>query len=81
MSEMKEQLQFAGHFALMQSQIAGFMGPTWGPPGSCRPQMGPILAPWTLLLGMGYKAALVSFFFPDAAAGKYCYDICDFSVK
>ena len=24
-------------------------GPTWGPPGSCRPQMGPMLAPWTLL--------------------------------
>ena len=22
------------------------MGPTWGPPGSCRPQMGPMLAPW-----------------------------------
>ena len=22
------------------SQIAKFMGPTWGPPGSCRPQMG-----------------------------------------
>ena len=31
------------------SQIAKFMGPTWGPLGSCRPQMGPILAPWTLL--------------------------------
>ena len=31
------------------SQIAKFMGPTWGPPGSCRPQMGPMLAPWTLL--------------------------------
>ena len=28
-----------------------FMGPTWGPPGSCRPQMGPMLAPWTLLSG------------------------------
>ena len=28
------------------------MGPTWGPPGSCRPQMGPMLAPWTLLLGL-----------------------------
>ena len=28
----------------MQSQIAKFMGPTWGPPGSCRPQMGPMLA-------------------------------------
>ena len=23
------------------TQIARFMGPTWGPPGSCRPQMGP----------------------------------------
>ena len=27
--------------------IARFMEPTWGPPGSCRPQMGPMLAPWT----------------------------------
>ena len=26
-------------------------GPTWGPPGSYRPQMGPMLAPWTLLSG------------------------------
>ena len=34
------------------SQIARFMGPIWGPPGSCRPQMGPMLAPWTLLSGM-----------------------------
>ena len=33
------------------TQIARFMGPTWGPPGSCRPQMGPMLAPWTLLSG------------------------------
>ena len=33
------------------SQITKFMGPTWGPPGSCR-QMGPMLAPWTLLLGL-----------------------------
>ena len=24
---------------------------TWGPPGSCRPQVGPMLAPWTLLSG------------------------------
>ena len=28
-----------------------FMGPTWGPPGTCRPQMGPMLAPWTMLSG------------------------------
>ena len=33
------------------TQIAKFMGPTWGPPGSCWPQMGPMLAPWTLLSG------------------------------
>ena len=34
------------------SQIAKFMVPTWGPPGSCQPQMGPMLAPWTLLSGI-----------------------------
>ena len=27
------------------------MGPTWGPSGSCRSQMGPMLTPWTLLSG------------------------------
>ena len=27
------------------------MGQTWDPPGSCRPQLGPMLAPWTLLSG------------------------------
>ena len=27
------------------------MGPTWGPPGSCRPQVGLMLAPRTLLSG------------------------------
>ena len=37
---------------LLTSQIAKFMVPTRGPPGSCRPQMGPMLAPWTLLLWM-----------------------------
>ena len=34
------------------SQIARFMGPTWGPPGADRTQVGPMLAPWTLLSGM-----------------------------
>ena len=33
---------------LGHSQIAKFMGPTWGPPGSCRPHVGPI----TLLSGL-----------------------------
>ena len=32
-------------------QIARFMGPKWGPHGSYRPQMGPMLAPQTLLSG------------------------------
>ena len=39
-----------GKNQLWSTQITKFMGPTWGPPGSCRPQMGPMLAPWTLLL-------------------------------
>ena len=34
------------------TQIARFMEPTWGPPGSCGPQMGPMLVPWTLLSGL-----------------------------
>ena len=41
-----------GNAFLLLSLIAKFMGPTWGPPGSCRPQMGPMLAPWTLLSGI-----------------------------
>ena len=40
------------HDSQQSSQIAKFMGPTWGPPGSCRPQVGPILTPWTLLSGL-----------------------------
>ena len=31
--------------------IARFMGPTWGPAGTDRTQVGPMLAPWTLLSG------------------------------
>ena len=30
------------------------MGPIWGPPGSYRPQMGPMLAPGSLLSGLCY---------------------------
>ena len=32
--------------------IARFMGPTWGPFGANMTQVGPILAPWTLLSGV-----------------------------
>ena len=31
--------------------ISRFMGPTWGPSGAKRTQVGPMLAPWTLLSG------------------------------
>ena len=31
--------------------IARFMGPRWGPSGAARTQVGPMLAPWTLLSG------------------------------
>ena len=34
------------------SLIAIFMGPTWGPSGADRTQVGPMLAPWTLLSGV-----------------------------
>ena len=36
------------------------MGPTWGPPGSCRPQMSPKLAPWTLLPGSVFRDVMES---------------------
>ena len=39
------------HSHYKTAQIAKLMGPTWGPPVSCRPQMGPMLAPRTLLSG------------------------------
>ena len=37
------------------ARITNFMGSTWGPPGSCRPKMGPMLAPRTLLSGWIWK--------------------------
>ena len=40
----------------MRFQIARFMGLTWAPPGADRTQVGPMLAPWTLLWGfLSYK--------------------------
>ena len=39
----------------LPDDLAKFMGPTWSPPGSCRPQMGPMLDPWTLLSGDIFK--------------------------
>ena len=44
-------INFDSNTFVITAQIANFMGPTWDPPGSWWPQMGPMLAPWTLLLG------------------------------
>ena len=43
---------------MIHTQIAKFMGPTWGPSGSSRPQMGPMLAPWTLLSGYRFDKSI-----------------------
>ena len=39
------------HMEHLRTLIARFMGPTWGPSGADRTQMGPMLSPWTLLSG------------------------------
>ena len=44
-----EHIIMATHCTGNTTQRARFVWPTWGPPGSCRPQEGPMLAPWTLL--------------------------------
>ena len=36
----------------VMSLTARFMGPTWGPSGADRTQVGPMLDPWTLLSGV-----------------------------
>ena len=36
--------------------ITRFMGPTWGPSGADRTQVGPMLAPWILLSGYAFIA-------------------------
>ena len=45
------------HTTCCPSPIARFMGPTWGPSGADRTQMGPMLASWTLLSGMVRRKA------------------------
>ena len=35
----------------ISSLSAEYVPSSWGPSGSCRPQVGPMLAPWTLLSG------------------------------
>ena len=41
------------------TQITRFMGPSWGSPGSCRPQVDPMLPAWTSLSGYVYVISLL----------------------
>ena len=42
---------FWGGIYNVGTQIARFMGQTWGPLGTCQPKVGPMSTPWTLLSG------------------------------
>ena len=44
----------------LESLIARFMRPTWGPSGADKTQVGPMLAPWTLLSGIWLYVLLVT---------------------
>ena len=50
------------------TQIARFMGPTWGPSGAARAQVGPMLAPWTLLSGKGFSSPGIDLVLPENSA-------------
>ena len=61
-------------WSLVLTLIARFIGPIWGPSGADRTQVGPMLAPWTLLSGKpliylmkfgGYKMLPWWFLFPS----------------
>ena len=57
----------------LSPQIARFKGPTWGPSGSCRPQVGPMLAPWTLPSGsLLERLSSVVFTFNLYASASFC---------
>ena len=56
------------------------MGPTWGPPGSCRPQMGPMLAPWTLLSGKEMDKKWNSQWAPHILLSAVNYEVSNVSI-
>ena len=66
--------------------ITRFMGPTWGPPGAARTQVGPMLAPWILLSGYSpasfymVKFAIYTPRFNEVERGVYWYHLVRLSV-
>ena len=55
-------LLLISHRIATLSMIARFMGPTWGPSGADGTQVGPMLAPWTLLSGFMYTIYINTFY-------------------
>ena len=49
--------------------IARFMGPTWGPSGADKTQVGPMLAPWTLLSGQWLRVGTITVTLPHHRTG------------
>ena len=47
---------------LVATQIARFVGPIWGPPVSCRSQMGPVLAPIRVVISKPLSASMLAHF-------------------
>ena len=69
------------YFFGIAPEIAKFMGPTWGPPGSCRPPIGPMLAQWTLLSGPFFYSTsqfATSIVFPLSPVAYFTWLWCPF---
>ena len=47
---------------IWMSQIARLMRPIWGPPWADRTQVGPMLAPWTLLSGWSRRVYIIPWY-------------------
>ena len=63
------------------SQAARFMGPTWGPPGSCRPQLGPMLTQWTLLSEICSQITLCWRYILSPTTSSHCGELPVFSKQ
>ena len=66
--------QLLTHWPL--TQIAKFIGPTLGPPWFCRPQMGPMLSPWTLLSGLLDVTVILKLWSSNASYSKINWGTC-----
>ena len=57
------------------------MGPTWDPSGADRTQVGPMLAPWTLLSGIPYYSRFINQNRPRMDSPHWCANLAKESGK